>query len=712
MGELAFSPLSVPYLAAAIALAALGVVTVVVRGDTLIRLAMLLLVAVTLPWALSYALVGSTRDPALAERLFRVGLAPVSMTGPGLMLLVLAVSGRVDAHRWLLAGAFGVALTTAVLCWATELMVGGTFETASGLLFVTPGPLQLIHVLQIPAWGAVGVALSRRAMSFDRNHAWRIQRRQVVIIVGLSLVTLVDPLLAAGIGWYPAAWLPAVVSSGIGIYAILRQDLFRARGVDHASVLELAILAGVTGLLYLVLWEGNRTWTDRPLAAAVFTAPLPMIGLVASWTMRIKRRRAERASDGATAAIDTFAEEVEALSDEREVAVRLGELLVAHTQATDARVWLADDAGAMIPVVPVETTAPPIPIDARVRAWIVANPDPLMVAELATLRLGGLRALVEAMVARVEADVLVPLVDRDTLVGMAAGNLPRFKVLRDDERDFVRAVATTAARGMTFVGLTREAGHLAETAREVEVAEAVQQARAVGDTVIEASPWQVLAHYRPAARVAGDVWMTARLTEGRQLLFIGDVVGTGVPAALVSAAIGGVCEATASLRGAALEPRALLELVHKTVRGIGGGAQRVAAFAAVIDAGTRKVTFACAGHRGAYVVRPGAGEERVRLDVLHARGSTLGEPQAQIGEGERPMSDADIVVACSDGVVEVRDGRGEPWGERRLQRMMRDQVVSAGDRAARMIVAAAVAHAADAPVMDDMLAVVVRPVLV
>jgi sigma-B regulation protein RsbU (phosphoserine phosphatase) len=177
----------------------------------------------------------------------------------------------------------------------------------------------------------------------------------------------------------------------------------------------------------------------------------------------------------------------------------------------------------------------------------------------------------------------------------------------------------------------------------------------------------------------------------------------------VSAAVGGVCEAAAALRGEALEPRPLLELVHKTVRDIGGGAQRVTAFAAVIDAGARKVRFACAGHRGAYLVRPGSGEERVRLDVLHARGTALGEPQLVVGEGERTITENDVVVACSDGVVDVRDNKGEPWGERRLQRMMRDQVVNAGDKAARMIVAAAVAHAVDAPVGDDMLAVVVRP---
>ncbi len=708
MGELAFSPLSLPFLAATISLVVLGVMSVVVRGDTLIRLAILLMIAMLLPWTLSCTLVGSTRDPALARLLIVAGLGPVSVVGPALMLLVLAISGRVDAHRLLLAVAFACAVASMVLCWTSTLIVGEIFETPSGILFFRPGSLQMLHILQIPVWGATGVVLSRRSTSGMQSQELRIHRRQVIVVIGLSLLTLLDTLLALDIGWYPAAWFPILFSSCIGVYAVLRLDLFRARGIDHAAVLELGLLIGVTAMLYVVLWGGNRTWTDRPLAAAVFTAPMPMLGLVASWTLRIKRRRAERAGEGASQAIDAYADEVERLDDERKVAVRLAELLAAHTLTSDVRVWLAGDDGVLHAAVPAEGAQ--TAVDARVRAWLVANPDPVVVAELATVRLGGLRMLVEALIGTLRADVIVPLVDRDTLVGMAAGNLPRFRVLRDDERDFVRAAATTAARGMTFVGLTREAGHLAETAREVEVAEAVQQARAVGDTTIDAGPWQVVAHYRPSARVAGDLWATAQLGDGRQLLFIGDVVGRGVPAALVSAAVGGVCEAAASLRGAALEPRALLELVHRTVRDIGGGSQRVTAFAAVIDAEARRIRFACAGHRGAYLVRPGDTDDRVRLDVMHARGTPLGEPQLSIGEGERRLGLEDVVVTCSDGVVEIRDGRGETWGERRLQRMLRNQVLSAGDKAARMIVAAAVAHAGDAPVLDDLLAVVVRPV--
>jgi serine phosphatase RsbU (regulator of sigma subunit) len=184
-----------------------------------------------------------------------------------------------------------------------------------------------------------------------------------------------------------------------------------------------------------------------------------------------------------------------------------------------------------------------------------------------------------------------------------------------------------------------------------------------------------------------------------------------VPSALVSAAVGGVCDAAPALVGSSIEPRALLELAHKTVRDLGGGTPRVTALAALIDPARALIRWASAGHRGAYLVHPPppGDDDRARLELLGGRSTPLGEPALVIAEGERAFADADYLVACSDGVVEVRDGRGEPWGDRRLQRILRDQLMGAGDRAARMLVAAAVAHAGEAPIADDMLVVVVRP---
>lgn len=708
MGELTFSALCLPYVAVVAALLVTSVICVVVRGDVVIRLALLTLCGAAIPWACAFIILCCTEDRALATLAVRVGTGPISLVGPGILMLILAVSGRFDSRRIVVALAFAAGTASMVICWSTTWVIEGVREIPAGMLFPTPGPMQLVHLAQIPLWGIAGMVISRRGMRGVRDDHARALRRRAIAVAVLAITTLADTLLDHGIvGVYPLAWLPSLLAIGIAIHSVLRADLLRARGIDHPALLELASLGLVVVFLYVVGWGGNETWNASPVVTGLFLGPLPMLGLVAAWMLRIRRRRAERASDTASTAIDRFAEEVRDLDDEAAVATALGALLAAHAPITETRAWLVDEAGTLSPLVPADGPSPKI--DARVRAWMVANSEPLVVAELATARVGGLRALVEEVVEKLDADVVIPLVDRDMLIGVAVAALPAYRVLRDDERDFVRNASTTAARGLTFMALTREAAHLATTAREVELAEAVQHARATGDVTLGVGPWQVLGHYRPAARVAGDVWSCADLGDGKLLLFAGDVVGRGVPSAMVSAAVGGVCEAAPALTGGAIEPRALLELAHRTVRDLGGGTQRVTAFAAVLDRFNGKVKFASAGHRGAYVVRPGEGDERPRLDVLSARSTPLGEPTLIIGEGERPLHPDDLLVACSDGVVEVRSETGDPWGDRRLQRMLRDQLIGAGDRAARMIVAASIAHAGDTAVADDMLVVVVRP---
>jgi len=711
VGSLAFSVLCVPYVVLTAAFLFLAAITLVIRGDAVLRLSLLVSCAVGLPWSLSFLLVGCTEDPVFAEHVYRIGYGGASLVGPALMMLVLGVSGRYDSSRALVGLGFVVALASSIVCWSTNWVVRGVHETPSGLFYITPGWYQLLHVLQIPLWGGLGVLLSRRGMRATRDPRFSGQRRRAIWVVVLSVTTLMDSLLAHRIaGYYPIAWLAILGAIGLASYSILFADLLKGRGVDRAALVELAALVLIFAFLVVVTWGGNQPWLARPVVSAVFLAPLPTLAMVAAWTMRIRTRRLERAGDAAAGTLDRFADEVRDLEDEAAVAARLGAVLSAHAPIGRLRVWAFDEHGEAR-ALHVDDVRPPR-IDARVRAWLVANLEPMVTAELTSARLGGLRSLIEDAVGRIGGDLILPLVDRDTLVGIAAGELPPYRVLRDDERDFVRAAATTAARGLTFLALTREASHLASTAREVELAEAVAQARATGDIVLAAGSWKLLGHYRPAARVAGDVWSSAELGRGRVLVFAGDVVGRGVPSALVSAAVGGVCDAAPALTGGAIEPRGLLELVHKTVRELGGGTQRVTAFAAILDRGVGTIRWACAGHRGAYLVHPpppDADEPRARLELLGARSTPLGEPVLVIAEGEKHLGPGDHVVAASDGVVEVRDIRGEPWGERRLQRILRDQLLGAGDRGARMIVAAAVAHAGDAPIGDDMLVVVARP---
>jgi serine phosphatase RsbU (regulator of sigma subunit) len=340
----------------------------------------------------------------------------------------------------------------------------------------------------------------------------------------------------------------------------------------------------------------------------------------------------------------------------------------------------------------------------EVRAGLLTSRHAVSVGDLATARLGASRRVIEDWARRLDADVIAPLIDGDDVVGLLAG--ARDEALRDSERVAIDDAVLASSRALTLISLTLEIEARAELTREMELAEAVRQARSAVD-VREISGSRVSVSYQPAARVAGDLWSCVALPGDRVLVLVGDVAGRGLASALVSAAVLGAGQVAAGLLGERATPEAVLALLHDTVVEVDGGRHRVTAFAAVIDRAVGRIRFAAAGHRGGYLVRHG--DDGAELLGLIGRGTALGEPERVIGTGERELLADDVIVLISDGVVESRSAIGQAWGERRLQRALRELAPRAGDSLGDALLDAARAHAGESVHDDDLLVVVVAP---
>ena len=701
-GQLVLRLHAVPFAAFTLALIVLASAAVILRGDRLVRLSILLVALAALPWVVALTLVASTTDPVLAEHFFRAGSGTIGMIGVGLLFLILAVSGRIAYHRWLLAAAFASSVIACFLEWTTELMVSGVQMTSSGMWYATAGPLNFLNVGQVLVWGVVGIVLARRGTRSGRDHRKSQVKRTLVIMV-ITIAGTFDLLLALGIvRIYPMAWLSGTVASVLALHAMLRTDLLQDRGVDRAGAAELAALIGAAVGVFALAWLLDRADLSSPLVLSVLAAPLSAGAMALGMVLRARQWPREPVAAAAERELEQFAETVHALASDADVLANLAVLLERHAGLTALRVWRvrADQ------LIPIGSAPPAPPLDERVRAWLVANSGPVVAAEIGTLRMGALRTPVESFVTALDVDVVMPLVDRDALVGVAAAQLVSGRPLRVGDRELVTEAASAAGRALTFVALTAEAAALEGTAREVEVAEAVQAARAGSDVRVDVGAWRVTVGYRAAARVAGDVWSWAALPGDRVLVVLADVVGRGIPAALVSAAVAGACEAAPTLLGPDPRPEALLRLLHITVAEIGGD-QRASACAVLLDPFAGVARFATAGHRGGYLLHPrGPGE--ADIVPLSARGTPLGDTPPVIGIGETPLSGDDWLLLVSDGVVDVRDDAGRPLGERRLLRALRDWVSDAGDRASELLLHEATGHAGTRPIDDDLVVLAVR----
>lgn len=659
----------------------------------MVRLGFVMVGITALPWATTMALVACTSDRDLAYRLCQAGYAPIPLIGSGLLMVILAVVGRLDARRPVLVFTVVLGLAMLILTATTELVIADVEPTPWGLLFPKAGPLYGLHIGLFASIVGWGVWLTRRSARWLRG----LDRgRFGVVLAVLSALTLSDSLLAYGVvGVYPFAWLPSLIAAVLALWAIERQDLLRGRGLDGAVAVELAVFATAGAAVVAIAVAADSARSVLMLGVAAVAAGAMVV--VGRTTVR------GQAMAGPTPAVDRFVDRVVAAGDADAVGRGLAELLEGNRIATRVRVWAVLENRWVALHIPRGLSAD-LELPEEARAWLVRWRRTISVGDLATARLGAARDIIEEWARKLDADVIAPLVDGDELVGLVTGE--RDDALRDSERVAIDEAVLASARALTVIGLTNEIEARAELAREMELAEAVRQARSAAD-VRDLAGSRVAVSYQPASRVAGDLWNCVALPDDRLLVMVGDVAGRGLASALVSAAVLGAGQVAAGLLGSQATPEAVLALLHDTVVEVDGGRHRVTAFAAIIDRSAGRITYAAAGHRGGYLVRR-KGDD-AELVALIGRGTALGERERVIGTGARELAPEDIIVLISDGVIESRSASGQAWGERRLQRALRDLAPRAGDRLGEALLDAARAHAGEATHDDDLLVVIVAP---
>lgn len=143
-------------------------------------------------------------------------------------------------------------------------------------------------------------------------------------------------------------------------------------------------------------------------------------------------------------------------------------------------------------------------------------------------------------------------------------------------------------------------------------------------------------------------------------IVIADVVGKGVPAALLMASL------RASIRAHAQNERDLSRLVSKTniflTRDTLDQEFATLLFAS-IDPEARTLTYCNAGHEPPFIVRRGSNT----AEVLREGGLVLGVDESQDFPSARvTLSPGDTFVACTDGLIEAQNFEGQEFGRAHL----------------------------------------------
>ena len=206
------------------------------------------------------------------------------------------------------------------------------------------------------------------------------------------------------------------------------------------------------------------------------------------------------------------------------------------------------------------------------------------------------------------------------------------------------------------------------TAREIQLAMLPQQYPVFPPTVPAAeSAFQFVHHYEPAESVSGDFFSLSAISETEAGLFICDVTGHGVRAALVTAMIRALAE---ELKPLARDPGAFMRKLNFDLCAIlksTGSPMLTTAFYAVADCRTGALRFANAGHPKPLLIRRSVN----RVEPLV---NASGKSQPALGLFEDPpystseatISPGDFLMLFTDGLYEVQGQNEELYSQERL----------------------------------------------
>ena len=263
------------------------------------------------------------------------------------------------------------------------------------------------------------------------------------------------------------------------------------------------------------------------------------------------------------------------------------------------------------------------------------------------------------LLARVQQiDHLLPVI---VMTGWGSVDLA-VEAMRRGVRDFVQkpwdnAQLLATLRKEIDAGRARRRVEAAEVR---ELAEALRiQERLLPQQVAQIEGWELAVSWQPASGVGGDCFDTIRFSDTRLALTIADVVGKGIPAALLMSNLQAAVRAFAS---EAIEPQALCTQVNRILCGNIAEGRFISFFYCVVDAAAGVLTYTNAGHYLPMLIRPDGSVERLGCGgpVLGVLGDAEYEQaHVSIGAGDR-------VVLYTDGLTEARSVDDEEFGEERL----------------------------------------------
>jgi sigma-B regulation protein RsbU (phosphoserine phosphatase) len=213
--------------------------------------------------------------------------------------------------------------------------------------------------------------------------------------------------------------------------------------------------------------------------------------------------------------------------------------------------------------------------------------------------------------------------------------------------------------------------HQQEQEREISEAKAIQE-KLLPREIPQMPGYEIASAWQSARLVGGDYFDILPLDEESLGICIADVVGKGMPAALL---MSNLQAAVRGLSSATFAPDLLCSRLNSLMYRNTASDRFITFFYAQLDGPGRRLAYVNAGHNAPFVMHSDGTHERLReggtvLGVFDTQNYDLGLAQLRAG---------DRVLLFTDGITEARNAADEEFGEARLLELLNGHRASTAD---------------------------------
>jgi len=263
---------------------------------------------------------------------------------------------------------------------------------------------------------------------------------------------------------------------------------------------------------------------------------------------------------------------------------------------------------------------------------------------------------------------------RNKPIGVLRLYSPRPKRFDEDNINLARAVASQCAVAITNAKLYSEALEGQRAAEQMRLAGVIQR-RMIPDKAPHMPGLNIAATYIPCFDVGGDLYDFLQVSGRCIVVAIADVIGKGIPAAIMMSSFQGALQAYANalipcqgVLHVCAEPEHKPDVVKEIISRLNEMACRecrngefVTLLYAIIDVKDKTITYCNCGHEPAVLIRNG------EIMDLEKGGLVLGvDAKAKYKIDTVELKQGDCLLFYTDGLIDAANFDGQLWGREKM----------------------------------------------